>query len=178
MPRGGARKNPGRKQAVPWPDLREIAGAHCEGLWEQRTDEILKQRIEKLTKPVREIQERTQAINLNRRPTATDRLQEVTDDLDVEIYWRHHPRLFTDLLSLENAGYGPLELGVSRVVTVKRTRPKGEKAAVIAQAIEWVAEHYKEDKTGKPIVLSAYRMRRCWDEWRRKNRHSLNSHDN
>ena len=164
MPRGGARKNPGRKRH-PEP-LRVYVGNLCEWLWKKIADDIVELRIENLTKKEREIWARLRAIPLNQRRTkaAEDAVDDAADDLDFQIRRRRH--------------LGPLVVDVPREMTVKRTRPWGVQAAVIAYVIKRVAEHFKDEKTGKPIVLTPTRVRRLWGEYRRNNKHFLKTDQN
>lgn len=154
MPRGGARTGPGRKQTVPRGPLRDRAGIICDELWQKAADKILKRKIKKRygkrLKRVGEHQARLQSINPKQRltKTAQDTRKDVKDDLNVVLKTK------------------------SRVLLVSRlqTRPWGVKAAVLAQAIPLFAK-YTRRKTGKPIILKPYRMRRYWDEWKRKKKH-------
>ena len=152
--RGGARNNPGRKQTVPPGLLRDRAGLICDELWQKAADKILEQKIKKKygkrLKRVGEHQARLQSIKPEQRHTKTarDTRKDVKDDLNVVLKTK------------------------SRVLLVSRLqkRPWGVKAAVLAQAIPVFAK-YTRRKTGKPIILTSYRMRRYWDEWKRKKKH-------
>ncbi len=142
MPRGGARKGTGHPPAVPSEPLRLNIGSLCERLWQQIADDVVELRLDNQTKKEREIWDRLRAIPLKQRRTkpARDAVEDAAGDLDFLIRRRRH--------------LGPHVHDVPRGMTVKRTRPWGVKAAVIAYVIKQVAEQCKVEKTGEPLVLS------------------------
>ena len=184
---GRERPRSGRKQTVPDAILRWRAGEYCEWRWQKIADQTVDQRIDKQTKAEREIWERNQAIPISQRRSAIalGTVEDSADDLDALIHKRNRhlkqnqcqARLYEALRSLEDAGYGPSEVGVTRVVTVNRTRPWKAKAALLARGVAWFAAITRK-KTGTPIVLSRYRLRRYWDEYKRKNKRLLKTHCN
>ena len=157
MPRGGYQPGSGRKKVVPRRMLRIDAGRWCENRWRElslqtamKKEEKREQSLKTLSK-VRRIQEPIQNIPLKRRSTRTvqDTVEDVGDDVDAALKSRR----------------------MSRVRRTKLKRPKGAKgksakAAVIAKVVNWFKKRWKR-------TVTPYRMRRFWDEFRRRKNTSV-----
>jgi hypothetical protein len=165
VPRGGAGRNQGRKKAVERLLIRRDAGRWCENRWRELSEQTAKQRREKRDQvlktslTIQTIQERisdTTPLKQRRSRAVQDTLEEVGDDVDAVLKSRR----------------------MSRVQLAKLKRPKGakgksERAAVIAEAVEWL-------KTRWGKTVTPYQMGRLWSEFRRSNEYkqSLKTHRN